>query len=124
MNYVDLNAISEQHLEGTWEVKNRLINTNSSPNHFIDVRLIELDGCQYRSINGKERKGEWRIIRENEIIYNPQIKFFINQEQVGNAIITRLQSDQDQKGDVYRLTLYFSNGLELILQKNNFETTV
>ena len=117
MTYIDLSAIKEEHLNGTWEVTNRVVNNNAASNPFIDIRMIEMNGEKYRSVNGKERKGEWQMIREQEIIYNPQIKFFLDRQQVGNAIITRLLSESYLDGETYKLTLYFSNGLELILKK-------
>lgn len=115
MHYIDLSAITEEHVRGNWEVQSRLVNSDSQDNFFADVRLIEIQPDYYRSVNGKERKGEWQVLRDEEIIYNPQLKFFINGEEVGNSIITRLRYEQEGNGDVYKLTLYFSTGLELVL---------
>ncbi len=123
MTNIDLNSIDAEHLKGTWEVKNRHLNNNAAQNVFADIRLIEIDGTKYKSVNGKERRGEWLMIKEQEIIYNPQLKFFLDNQQVGNAIITRLLSDKDDNGEVYKLTLYFSNGLELILHKQTAPIT-
>lgn len=117
MHYIDLGAITEEHVRGKWEVQNRVVNTGSLGNLFSDVRIIEIEPNYYRSINGKERKGNWTVNRETEIIYNPQLKFFIEGEQVGNAIITRLMSDRGVNGEVHKLTLYFNTGLELVLHK-------
>ncbi len=117
MTYIDLNTVNEDHLKGVWEVKNRFINNNNADNPFVDIRVLEIDTGDYRSVNGKERRGKWQMVREHQIIYNPQIKFYIEQQPVGNAIITRLQSETDINGNTFKLTLYFSNGLELVLQK-------
>ena len=118
MHYIDLNVITEEHVRGKWEVLSRNVNSESQDNLFADVRIIEIQPDYYRSVNGKERKGKWQVVREEEIIYNPQLQFFINGAEVGNAIITRLRYDQDEDGDVYKLTLYFHTGLELMLQKH------
>lgn len=117
MRYIDLEQITETHLHGEWVVYNRVVNTNSQENLFADVKVIEIRPAEYRSMNGKERIGKWSVIREREIIYNPQLQFFIDGQQVGNAIITRLQADTSPSGEVHKLTLYFSTGLELILHK-------
>ncbi|MCW2950811.1 MAG: hypothetical protein JWN41_1824 [Thermoleophilia bacterium] len=115
MHYIDLSAITEEHIRGNWEVQSRVVNSDSQQNLFADVRIIELQLDHYRSVNGKVREGEWKVLREEEIIYNPQLKFFIDGEEVGNAIITRLRYEQENSGEVYKLTLYFNTGLELIL---------
>lgn len=119
MHYIDLKEISKEHICGKWEVLHRYINSGSQGNVFSDIRSIEIDAEQYRSVNGKERKGNWDVVRENEVIYNPQLKFFIEGEQVGKAIITRLVTKKQSNNEVYNLTLYFNSGLELILQKRS-----
>lgn len=115
MHYIDLNAITEEHVRGNWEVQSRVVNSDSHDNLFSDIRIIEIRPDYYRSVNGKERTGEWQVLREEEIVYNPQLKFFIDGKEVGNAIITRLRYEQEKSGDVYKLTLYFNTGLELVL---------
>ncbi|RYZ52751.1 MAG: hypothetical protein EOP49_08870 [Sphingobacteriales bacterium] len=116
MHYIDLNDITEEHVCGKWEVHSRAVN-GSAANLFADIREIEIRPGYYRSVNGKERVGNWQVVREEKIIYNPQLKFFINEEQVGNAIITRLLSEKNFNGEVFKLTLYFNTGLELLLHK-------
>ncbi|HYH15237.1 MAG TPA: hypothetical protein VD794_08455 [Flavisolibacter sp.] len=122
MYYIDLNAITENDVRGKWEVKERFINSNSENTVFADVRIIEIQPDHYRSINGKERKGKWTVLREAEIIYNPQLKFYIEGQEVGNAIITRLRYDPFDNGNLYKLTLYFDTGLELVLHKLETKT--
>jgi len=117
MYNIDLNAIKEADIYGKWEVHERFINNSSQNNLFVDVRVIEIEPKSYRSINGKERKGNWAVIREKEVIYNPQLKFYIEGNEVGNAIITRLRYDPINNGNLYKLTLYFNTGLELVLHK-------
>jgi len=119
MHYIDLNQISPEHIRGTWEVLHRYVNSGSQTNVFSDVRIIELDSEEYRSVNGKERRGRWSVVRENAVIYNPQLRFFIEGEQVGRAIITRLVAKKMSGSEVYDLTLYFNSGLELTLQKKS-----
>ena len=122
MYNIDLNAIQETDVYGKWEVQERVVNNSSQSNLFVDVRVIEIEPNLYRSINGKERKGNWTVIREKEVIYNPQLKFFIDGEEVGNAIITRLRYDPIANGNLYKLTLYFSTGLELVLHRLSVKT--
>jgi hypothetical protein len=117
MHYIDLNEITEEHVRGNWQVQSRVVNTDSEANLFADVRIIEIQPDYYRSLNGKERRGQWKVMREEEIIYNPQLKFFIEGVEVGNALITRLRYEKEELTEVYKLTLYFNTGLELILER-------
>ncbi|GAA4341988.1 hypothetical protein [Flaviaesturariibacter amylovorans] len=118
MHYIDLNSITEEHVCGHWEVFSRALG-GTAASVFSDIRIIEIRPGHYRSVNGKERTGEWQVVREDRIIYNPQLKFFIDGQQVGNAIITRLLSERSAGGCVHKLTLYFSTGLELLLHKKD-----
>lgn len=123
MRYIDLSIITKEHVYGKWEVLNRVVNSNSKSHLFSDVRIIDIKPDWYRSVNGIERTGKWVVIRDSEIIYNPQLKFFIEKEQVGNAIITRLVAERMGEGEVHKLTLYFNTGLELLLCKNDLITS-
>ncbi len=117
IKYIDLNHISAQHVLGKWEVTDRMVNSDSNENIFSDIRLIELEETSYTSINGKKLFGEWNVKREDKIIYNPQLRFFINGEPVAKAIITRLMQETSESGELFKLTLYFNTGLELVLHK-------
>ncbi len=119
MRYIDLKAIQAEDVEGKWEVKDRHLTQSAEQNVFKDVHSIELNGGLYKSLNGKEVTGSWSIIREKEVIYNPQLKFFISDKQIANAIITRLRADDEGGREIRNLTLYFDNGLELNLQKSS-----
>lgn len=119
MHYIDLNDINEEHIRGNWEVVNREGNIRVGEDLFADIRIIDMDGQEYRSVNGKERRGEWQVVRAQKIIYNPQIKFFIAGQQVGNALITRLRAEPSGNAEIHKLTLYFNTGLELVLRKTN-----
>jgi hypothetical protein len=59
------------------------------------------------------------MVREEEIIYNPQLFFYINKDYTANAITTRLFTETTDKSVIYKLTLYFTSGLELVLHKIN-----
>jgi hypothetical protein len=71
----------------------------------------------YTSVNGKQRTGRWLVTRASSIIYNPQLKFFIDETEVGKAIITRLYTEIDEESNTFNLTLYFNTGLELVLHR-------
>lgn len=116
MNYIDLNNITETHVEGNWTVE-----ATSGPgmpsNAFASIHSIAIQKHAFTAQNGKEISGKFMFCRENEIVYNPQLKFYQHNEEVGNAIITRLYSDIENNKPFYKLTLYFTTGLELILHK-------
>lgn len=116
MQYISLEEITENDLMGVWEVSER-VNSKTDHSLFEDSKKLELTQGTYRAINGKELKGRWLIKREIELIYNPQIEFFIDNELIGEAIITRLFSETVDNVNIHRLTIYFSNGLELVLIK-------
>lgn len=117
MKYIDLNNVSAKDITGKWEVVNRMVNASSQESVFADIRLIDLEIDRYTSINGKKRSGDWAVLRENDIIYNPQLHFYIDGEKVGNAIITRFYYEGDDSNKIYKLTLYFNTGLELVLER-------
>lgn len=116
MQYISLHEVNENHLMGTWEVTER-INSKAIVNLFEHSRKLELNRGSYRVTNGKELKGEWIVKREIELIYNPLIEFFLEDKPIGEAIITRLFSETVGNVSIYRLTIYFSTGLELVLIK-------
>lgn len=116
MQYISLDEITEDHLMGVWEVAAR-VNSKTVSSYFEHSKRLELTEGSYRAINGKELKGKWVVKREVELIYNPLIEFFIDNEHIDEAIITRLFSDTVDNVNVDRLTIYFSSGLELILIK-------
>ena len=118
MYYIDLRKVTEDHVKGKWIVRDRIQSAGKEKNVFDDVRLIELKDGNYKSVNGKELSGDWQVIKEDEVIYHPQLRFFIDGNEVGNAIITRLRADTEKQGETLNLTLYFTNGLELLLQKS------
>ena len=116
MGYIDLNIITKEHLLGTWQVETRFDNKQTASIFSRNYFLIFEPGA-YVSRNGEEIKGKWELVREQEVIYNPQVSFYRDAEQIGNAIITRLLNVVEEDKAVQRLTLYFTNGLELILKK-------
>src|SRR5688500_14141176 len=89
MKYIDLNKVTAEDVTGRWKVLNRVVNPGNEDSVFADVHLIEFELDYYKSVNGKELIGIWTVRRENSIIYNPQLQFFIDNDNIGNAIITR-----------------------------------
>lgn len=77
-----------------------------------------MDKDSFTLQNGEEVKGKLTLARETKIIYNPQLKFYNNNEVIANAIITRLTHEEVMGKEIHKLTLYFSTGLELVLHKN------
>lgn len=119
MENIHLDSITETHLKGTWEVKEWVVNNSSQTSQFTNISHLEIANGIFKSINGKECTGKLVLVREKEIIYNPQLVFHINKDEAENAIITRLFLDNEGKQKTYNLTLYFSTGLELVLRKIN-----
>ncbi|MBA3665147.1 MAG: hypothetical protein H0W61_13190 [Bacteroidetes bacterium] len=118
MENINLNIITEDHVAGKWEVKQRVVRTSNEKSPFTTSQHIEIENGIYKSNNGKECTGKLIVVRE-EIIFNTQLKFYENDAEVANAIITRLYSEDDGNEKIYHLTLYFTTGLELVLQKIN-----
>jgi len=117
MKYIDLNSITPEHVLGRWEVIDRVVNEESQSSLFSDIKLIELSHGSYISVNGKKVTGEWHVSRDSKVIYNPQLKFFVNDAEVGKAIITRLLNEIEDDNTISKLTLYFNTGLELIMYR-------
>lgn len=114
---ISLNIITEQHLQGKWTIINREVN-NPAVEKFASARAMVFEQGAFKSLNGKVVEGKLQFLREKEIIYNPQLRFFDESgNEVASAIITRLLSEKIGNGQQYKLTLYFSRGLELILLK-------
>ncbi|HSI90143.1 MAG TPA: hypothetical protein VK927_03455 [Adhaeribacter sp.] len=114
MSYFKLDEVTEEHLEGFWRVKSRQMSLNSVGNIFADFKCIRFQKKSFTARNGKRRKGTWEIIREQEVIYNPQVKFHIGKTVIINSIITNLM---EVSSTGLKLILYFDTGLELVLEK-------
>ena len=66
----------------------------------------------------KNESGKWEMFKETEIIYNPQLNFtFSSEEETLNAIITRYREDDEPDYLSLKMTLYFTSGLELVLER-------
>lgn len=118
MTYVKLDDVREEHLLGTWKVKSRLEGKTTAANIFSDsncLKFIKANACTITGTTGKQNKGHWEMIREREMIYNPQVKFHLARKEIVNSIITTLITDDEIH---YRLILYFDSGLELVLEKD------
>lgn len=111
MNF-NLSQIKKEDILGDWQVETRHI--NQSGNLFENIKSLELKENCYKSVNGKIIDGSWKFFIQNEIIYNPQLIFFLGEELINRAIITRLYLD---KSSFFRMFLYFQSGLELILAR-------
>ena len=118
MLYKDLNTIIEEDLLGNWEMDQVFINQSIENNLLIQQRLIALlINNVLQLISEKEIEGKWFLLKQFDIIYNPQVKFELNQKEIGNAIITRFYDTTENSVIIRKLTLYFDTGLELILKK-------
>ena len=116
MSYFKLNEVMEEHLLGSWRIRSRQVSSSSLGNVFADFTCIQFKEKNFVARNGKRRTGTWQIIREEEMIYNPQVKFYIGKTITVNSIITNLMSVSQTE---FRLILYFDNGLELVLEKDD-----
>ena len=118
MLYKDLNTIIEEDLLGNWEMDQVFINQSIENNLLIQQRSIALlINNVLQLISEKEIEGKWFLLKQFDIIYNPQVKFELNQKEIGNAIITRFYDTTENSVIIRKLTLYFDTGLELILKK-------
>jgi len=116
--YKDLNTIIEEDLLGNWEMDQVFINQSIENNLLIQQRSIALlINNVLQLISEKEIEGKWFLLKQFDIIYNPQVKFELNQKEIGNAIITRFYDTTENSVIIRKLTLYFDTGLELILKK-------
>ena len=115
MTYIKLDDVTEAHLLGTWRVKSRAFNTSSASHSFIAYQCFRfLKNNAFTAQNGKKARGHWEMIREQEMIYNPQVKFRVGKEVVANCIITNLMTTDETHT---KLILYFDSGFELVLEK-------
>ena len=118
MSYIKLNDVTASHLLGAWKVKNRQTNSSNAGNLFAKCSCLKFsDNAKFTitSQSGKLKRGQWRIVREQEMIYNPQVRFRLGQEELANSIITNLMTDDQIH---FKLILYFDSGLELVLERD------
>ena len=122
MSYIKLDDVSENHLFGLWKVKHRLTNSTNADQLFARCDCVKfMDTQSFTTVaqDGKRNRGKWRIFREKEMIYNPQVKFNLAKKEKVNSIITNLMTEDEKH---YKLILYFDSGLELILEKDEGTT--
>ncbi|HSI90513.1 MAG TPA: hypothetical protein VK927_05315 [Adhaeribacter sp.] len=118
MKYLDLNNLTPDHLSGDWKVLDRFVNRSDASSPFVQIDTLSfLPAMHFMATNGADMTGTWTFSREQEVIYNPQLVFSVGGEDVASAIITRLSTTQPEPDPVFHLTLYFTNGLELVLEK-------
>jgi hypothetical protein len=116
MSYISLDDVTEDYLLGKWRVKSHMVSNTYSEHRFLACKSIEFQkGKGFKAKDGrKSNKGNWEIVREKEMIYNPQVRFHLGKKITVNSIITNLET-LDEKN--LKLILYFDSGLELILEK-------
>lgn len=119
MRYLDLNILTVSHLFGSWEVLERPGGTGTDNSVFASCSQVTFNESGDVMIGGsKNVSGKWQMFKENEIIYNPQLNFtFSADEETLNAIITRYREDDEPTYLSLKMTLYFTSGLELVLER-------
>ena len=119
MRYLDLNIVTVSHLFGSWEVLERPGGTVSDTSVFAScTRITFKESGDVEVEGGRTETGKWEMFKETEIIYNPQLIFnFRPEEETINAIITRYREDDEENHHSLKVTLYFTSGLELVLER-------
>ena len=119
MRYLDLNILTVSHLFGSWEVLERPVGSDSDDSVFAACSRITFKESGDLIIEGdKNETGKWDMFKETEIIYNPQLNFiFKPEDEILNAIITRYREDDEPTHLSLKMTLYFTSGLELVLER-------
>src|SRR6476620_3288293 len=106
MSYISLDDVTEDYLLGKWQVKSHMVSNTYSEHRFLIYNAIEFQKDQsFLATNGHKRnKGIWEMVREKEVIYNPQVKFHIGKKILVNSIITNLETIDEKH---LKLILYF-----------------
>ena len=118
MSYIKLDEVTAEHLVGVWKVKQRHTNSTNVGEIFArcaTVKFLETGSFSTVAQDGKLKKGKWEIIREKEMIYNPQVKFNLARKNFVNSIITNMMAEEENPS---KLILYFDSGIELVLEKD------
>ena len=107
-------------LLGHWKVLDRFVNRSDESSPFVTADALEFpDTLNFRaSAADRSIAGTWTFALEQEVIYNPQLTFFEGTEEIGSAIITRYSTTEPDPDPVLNLTLYFTTGLEIVLEKS------
>ena len=121
MRYLDLNILAAEHLLGSWDVLERPNGVASDTSVFAACRQVVFQDNGSVVVVGEAIKtGRWEIFKETEIIYNPQLHFNLGPEEADlNAIITRYREDNEDGTFSRKVTLYFTSGLELVLEQKS-----
>lgn len=119
MRYLDLNILTVSHLFGSWEVLERPTGAGTDSSVFAACsRVIFKESGEVWVEGGRSETGRWEMFKEDEIIYNPQLNFtFSTEDETLNAIITRYREDDEPTYLSLKMTLYFTSGLELVLER-------
>jgi len=119
VRYLDLNILTVSHLFGSWEILERPVGAGTDSSVFATCSKIVFKESGDVQVEGnKNETGKWEMFKETEIIYNPQLNFtFSSEEETLNAIITRYREDDEPTYLSLKMTLYFTSGLELVLER-------
>lgn len=123
MSYISLDDVTEDYLLGKWRVRSHMVTNSYSEHRFLTCNSIEFQKGKAFTIRtgNKRNKGKWEIVREKEMIYNPQVRFHLGKTVTVNSIITNLETLNEKH---LKLILYFDSGLELILEKEGVENVL
>ena len=117
MAYLQLESISHKHVVGTWDVQ-ECFNVPVSGGALTGITSLHFDESGEFTADGHNPvSGSWELFRENEIIYNPQLRFLKDDAVIASAIITRLSELREDNIYIATMTIYFTNGMEFIIQK-------
>lgn len=117
---INLGEIKGEHLRGEWFVGNRFNIEKDNTDIFSRNHRLILNENSFKAINGLIVTGSWEMKYKTDIIYNPQLIFHLEEGASTKAIITRLMivdGHDNTSNREYILTLYFTSGLELILNR-------
>lgn len=119
MRYLDLNSLTVSHLFGGWQVLERPGGSVADDSVFASCSHLTFKESGDLVVEGSHNEtGKWEMFKETEIIYNPQLNFhFKPDEPTLNAIITRYREDDEENQLSLKVTLYFTSGLELVLER-------
>ncbi len=125
MDYKDFEDLSfeeidNEHIKGEWRVENRIFLSNSATNVFVNAdKHYFCDNGDYKCIKGKIFNGSWGVVRNDDVVHRPYLKFRLDNSEDSNqeisALITRLQYDKVHSKA--QMTIYMSTGAELTLIK-------
>jgi hypothetical protein len=116
---VPLSTITQNDLCGTWKIVNSFALDAYQENVFGKVyKYTFIEDGAYEGKNGIQYNCNWIFHARHDIVNNPVIEFRTEEAQVGLAIITKMIKESRDKILPLEVSLYFSNGLEVILERH------